>query len=53
MSHKPVGELKFHHVEIGENQKHAIYYKVFFTDESGNIWMCSGATFKFDLELIK
>ena len=47
---KPEGVLKFHHVEIKENQKHALYYKVFFEDENGKLWSASGATFRFDLK---
>jgi len=52
-SDRPVGILKFHHIEIKENQQHAIFYKVYFEDEMGDIWMTESATFKFDLKLIK
>lgn len=45
---EPVGELKFHHVETKQNA-HAIYIDVYFTDESGNMWMAHMSSFTFNL----
>jgi len=45
---EPKGNLKFHSIQIN-NRPHAIYYKVRFEDEDGNLFDDQGSQFRFDL----
>lgn len=47
---KPVGLLKFHHVDTVQKKDIAIYYDIWFEDEEGTLWKCHGSSFIFSLE---